>query len=173
MEPDCFFEKIAVGTYLIKASFVSDSGTVFTITPNEQTVRVNVENASLTKKFMITGLTVTGRLVDFDSAPVTGAKVTLNGQTVDTNGNGIYKIENISPGIHKIRITKDDWLFDESEIQVRSSNPIIGDIKPTKVAVCPKSNSEEVQIQVYEGSGAKENFLTRFKSGKIDCMDLG
>ena len=97
----------------------------------------------------------------------------LNGQTVDTNGNGIYKIENISPGIHKIRITKDDWLFDESEIQVRSSNPIIGDIKPTKVAVCPKSNSEEVQIQVYEGSGTTENFLTRFKSGKIDCMDLG
>ena len=103
------FEKIAVGTYVIKArvprtdrafdsrvngstvlgtpikaSFVS-GGTVFTITPAEQTVVVDVENDSITKKFHITGLTVSGTITGFDEEPIQGAEVNLNGQIVQTN----------------------------------------------------------------------------------------
>ena len=81
-------------------------------------------------------------VVDFDREQIEAAAVTLNAQEALTNENGVYKIENISPGSHKIKIMKDDWEFDnESEVIVASSNPTIETIKPSKVAVCPKSNS--------------------------------
>ena len=156
------FEKIAVGTYLIKASFVS-GGTVFTITPSEQKIVVDVENDSVTKKFRITGLTVSGTIVDFENQPISGAEVNLNGQVVQTNENGVYDLENVAPGNHKIQISKADWIFDETNVVVASSNPVIENIKPSKVAVCPKSNSEQIQIQV---ETPENDFVTRFKSGK-------
>ena len=146
----------------MKASFVS-GGTIFTITPAEQTVVVDVENDSVTKKFRITGLTVSGTIIDFDSEPIQNAEVNLNGQIVQSNENGIYQLENVSPGSHKIKISKPDWVFDETKVVVASSNPLIEKIKPSKVAVCPKSNSEQIQIQV---ETPENGLVTRFKSGK-------
>ena len=146
----------------MKASFVS-GGTIFTITPAEQTVVVDVENDSVTKKFRITGLTVSGTIIDFDSEPIQNAEINLNGQIVQTNENGIYQLENVSPGSHKIKISKPDWVFDETKVVVASSNPLIEKIKPSKVAVCPKSNSEQIQIQV---ETPENGLVTRFKSGK-------
>lgn len=163
------FEKIAVGTYVIKASFVS-AGTVFTITPAEQTVVVDVENDSVTKKFHITGLTVSGTITDFDGEPIKEAEVNLNGQIVQTNENGVYQLENVSPGSHKIQISKADWVFDEINVIVASSNPTIDKIKPSKVAVCPTSNSEQIQIQV---ETPENDFVTRFKSGSCVFLPPG
>ena len=151
---------MVLGT-LIKASFVSD-GTTFTITPAEQTVVVDVENDSVTKKFHITGLTVSGTVTDFDGEPIQGAEVNLNGQVVQTNENGVYQLENVSPGSHKIQISKADWVFEETKVVVASSNPVIEKIKPSKVAICPKSNSEQIQIQV---ETPENGLVTRFKSG--------
>ena len=123
---------------------------------------VDVENDSITKKFHITGLTVSGTITGFDEEPIQGAEVNLNGQIVQTNENGVYQLENVSPGSHKIQISKADWLFDETKVVVASSNPVIEKIKPSKVAVCPKSNSERIQIQV---ETPENDLVTRFQSG--------
>ena len=128
---------------------------------------MDVENDSVTKKFHITGLTVSGTITDFDSEPIQNAEVNLNGQIVQTNENGIYQLENVSPGSHKIKISKPDWVFDETKVVVASSNPVIEKIKPSKVAVCPKSNSEQIQIQV---ETLENGLVTRFKSGKPQFM---
>ena len=86
-----------------------------------------------TKQFRITGLKVSGTIVDFDGQPISGAEINLNGQVVQTNDTGVYELENVAPDNHKIQISKTDWIF---EIW---SNPVIEQIKPSKVAVCPKT----------------------------------
>ena len=92
-----------------------------------------------TKQFRITGLKVSGTIVDFDGQHISGAEINLNGQVVQTNDNGVYDLENVAPGNHKIQISKTDWIFDETNVVVASSNPVIEQIKPSKVAVCPKT----------------------------------
>ena len=124
---------------------------------------------SVTKQFRITGLKVSGTIVDFDGQPISGAEINLNGQVVQTNDNGVYDLENVAPGNHKIQISKADWIFDETNVVVASSNPVIENIKPSKVAVCPKSNSEQIQIQV---ETPENDFVTRFKSGEIHLVNV-
>ena len=59
------FEKIAVGNYQVRASYVDvESGSEFTIEPEEQEIAVSVDNADLMSNFEIVGMSVHGTVLD-------------------------------------------------------------------------------------------------------------
>ena len=146
-----FFEKIAVGTYIIKASYVdADTGAQLTIEPEEQEITVSVDNADLVSNFEVTGMTVQGEVSDGLDNPLSNVLVKLGSLETRTDENGQFALKKVKPGSHKVQLAAADYDFDEINLEVSSKKAVIHTISPVRVAVCPKVDHDSAEIRVYK-----------------------
>ncbi|KAJ6228491.1 nodal modulator 1-related [Anaeramoeba flamelloides] len=137
------FSSVSCGEYLVTP--FSESLSIF---PKEKSVKITSGKGKL-DTFVVVGFSAEGLVLDHQEKPVANAVLIVD-ENVNTmtNENGQYTIENITEGIHDIKIEAEHYYFDEEEllqIEITPESKIIKTVHSIGYDICGQLNFENDQ----------------------------
>ncbi|CAJ0967213.1 unnamed protein product [Ranitomeya imitator] len=110
----------------------------FDVAPSRLDFTVEHDSLKLEPLFHVMGFSVTGRVLNGpDGEGVADAVVTLNNQIkVMTNGDGSFRLENMTAGTYSIDAQKEHIFFDTLTVKIAPNTPQLADIVVARFSVC-------------------------------------
>lgn len=170
------FPSVPCGSFYVApgAAATGESNT-FSFKPTHQQVTVDVADVSLSAPFVLTGVSVSGKVVNAKSKPVADATVTVTPSTsgpsfsASTNAEGVYTIPAVPIGKYNIKVEKQGFHFEKTAVEASAAARVFSDIVVSKIDVCGKVSipyppagvaggaRRRVSLANADGSGTKHN----------------
>jgi len=146
------FGNVTCGSYRVVPAYGEANSNNFRITPEFIPVDLNGGTFEISKKFHVVGFSLRGRVTTAWGLPIYNASVSINHneQTVHTDRDGEYQLEDLKNGKFRITVSKEHYNFDELEIPLTSSTARIQSISSTGLDVCG-------QVALLDGDAATTN----------------
>ncbi|XP_056645708.1 BOS complex subunit NOMO1 [Diorhabda sublineata] len=110
---------------------------------------------NLDNHFEIVGFSVSGKVLRSKDAALANVRISLNDQELTkTDSKGVYILEKVKAGTHKIKATAENYLFDEVSVSIDPSIPELPDILPSAYKVCGTVTSDHSQTIIFAKSGS-------------------
>lgn len=138
------FPVVPCGSYVIAPSAsASGDADAFSFKATHQQVTVDVAPVTLPASFALTGVSVSGKVINAKSKPVADAQVTLSpvsgsSFTTTTNAEGAYAFKSAPLGKYTVKVEKQGFHFDKTTVDVSSAARSVPDIVVSKIDVCGK-----------------------------------
>ncbi|KAJ3439813.1 nodal modulator 1-related [Anaeramoeba flamelloides] len=137
------FSSVSCGEY-----FVTPFSESLSIFPKEKSVKITSGKGKL-DTFLVVGFSAEGLVLDHQEKPVANAVLIFDEKVnTITNEDGQYTIENITEGIHDIKIEAEHYYFNEEEllqIELTPESKIIRTVHSIGYDICGKLNFENDQ----------------------------
>ena len=171
------FKNLASGRYLI-VPFVDNNDIELHISPASLETRIERDNEYLQESFEVSGFSASGRVLlsQQSSKGIKDATVKLNGKVVaKTDASGGFTLKNIKDGSYTIQVTATDLQFNDENVKISMSSPLVPDIFVSGFKVCGKVVSEQSFKVAIKKHGS--TFFTQVDSDPKDggnfCVYLG
>ncbi|TNN18251.1 Nodal modulator 2 isoform 1 [Schistosoma japonicum] len=152
------FDRLPGGDYLLVPLYMlQNSSVVFSFTPKFLPVIMEHTDVDLgSSTFTLQSFTLNpGRIMWPNSAPIPSAKVTITGasqQSVVTDINGFYQLNNLFPGEYKFQVEVESAYFETSVMSLNYELESLPNLTADKVSVCgsliPADMSSNLKFKV-------------------------
>lgn len=141
------FKGVAPGKYLAKA-ITENKNLKLHINPDELEIEVVKDTLMVEKTFEITGFSVSGKiLASVGAKGIPKATIKLNEKVVATTLiDGSYVLENIKAGTYNLHVETEDVQFEDKEVKIQHSEPVLPDIFASAFKVCGKVISKKSYV---------------------------
>lgn len=139
------FPLVPCGSYTVAPSAsLAGEADVFAFKADHQQATVDVAPVTLPTSFALTGVSVSGKVVNAKSKPVADAQVTLTSasgssiHSTTTDAEGAYIIKGVPLGKYTVKVEKQGFHFEKATTDVSSAARVVADIVVSKIDVCGK-----------------------------------
>jgi hypothetical protein len=142
------FQNIPSGTYQVVSTY-AENQSKFSIKPDVIEVTVNgspVKNEA----FSVIGLSIFGKVVNNKEEGIGGVKIVIDGQQkAITNNQGVYKLDEITPGVYTLEGISNYYMFDSIKIEISPSSRQIQSLVATDYNICGKVQIDKVDAKSF------------------------
>lgn len=139
------FPSVPCGAYVVAPSAsLAGEADVFAFKSAHQQVTVDVAPATLPSSFALTGVSVSGKVLNAKSKPVADAQVTLTSSSgssihsTTTDAEGAYIVKAVPLGKYTVKVEKQGFHFEKATLDVSSATRVVPDIVVSKIDICGK-----------------------------------
>ncbi|XP_066912060.1 BOS complex subunit NOMO1-like [Clytia hemisphaerica] len=134
------FPSVPSGSYNL-VPFYTAQNIVFDIVPGKLAFSVNLKSVMMKTPFQVYGFSVKGKVIDTIKSGIGGVEIVVTNdagesRTALTSDNGEYMLENITTGHYTFKLSKENYIFEESKTHISPNVPTLKDIVANEYKIC-------------------------------------